>query len=73
MRNFLSILCKDFFLATLSRNEQGHSHPPIQLSLQPVSLGIKQPGLEADHSPLTTAEFKNAWNYTSSIARAFLV
>jgi hypothetical protein len=27
--------------------------------------GVKRPGLEADHSPPSSAEVKNAWNYTS--------
>jgi hypothetical protein len=29
-----------------------------------LSLGVKWPGREADHSPLSSAEVKNAWNYT---------
>jgi hypothetical protein len=28
-------------------------------------LGVKRPGREADHSPLPSAEVKNAWSYTS--------
>jgi hypothetical protein len=28
-------------------------------------LGVKQPGREADHSPSSSAEVKNAWSYTS--------
>jgi len=31
-----------------------------------LSLGIKRPGREADHSPPSSAEDKNAWSYTSS-------
>jgi hypothetical protein len=27
---------------------------------------VNQPGLEADHSPPSTAEVKNAWRYISS-------
>jgi hypothetical protein len=30
------------------------------------SLGIKQPGLEADHSPPTSADVKKTWIYTST-------
>jgi hypothetical protein len=29
------------------------------------SLGAKRPGREADHSPPSSAEVKNAWKYTS--------
>jgi hypothetical protein len=31
-----------------------------------LSLGIKRPGREADHSPPYSAEVKNAWIYISS-------
>jgi hypothetical protein len=30
-----------------------------------LSLGVKWPGREADHSPPSSAEVKNAWSYTS--------
>jgi hypothetical protein len=30
-----------------------------------LSLGVKRPGREADNSPPSTAEVKNAWRYTS--------
>jgi hypothetical protein len=28
---------------------------------------VKRPGHEADHSPLSSAEVKNAWRYTSTL------
>jgi hypothetical protein len=31
-----------------------------------LSLGVKQMGHEADHSPLSGAEFKIDWSYTST-------
>jgi len=31
-----------------------------------LSLGVKRPGREAGHSPLYSAEVKNAWRYTST-------
>jgi hypothetical protein len=31
-----------------------------------LSLGVKRPGSEAGHSPPSSAEFKNAWSYTST-------
>jgi hypothetical protein len=31
-----------------------------------LSLGVKRPGREADHSPPSSAEVKNAWSYTST-------
>jgi len=36
------------------------------------SLGVMQPGREADHSPPSTAEIKNAWSYTSTLQYAFM-
>jgi hypothetical protein len=34
--------------------------------------GVKQPGCEADHSPPSNAEVKNAWSYTSNPQHAFV-
>jgi hypothetical protein len=31
-----------------------------------LSLGVKRPKREADHSPKSSAEAKNAWSYTST-------
>jgi hypothetical protein len=31
-----------------------------------LSLGIKRARREADHSPPSSAEFENAWSYTST-------
>jgi len=30
-----------------------------------LSVGVKRPGREADHSPTSSAKVKNAWCYTS--------
>jgi hypothetical protein len=34
---------------------------------------VKWPGREADHSPPSSAEVKNAWSYTSTPQYAFMV
>jgi hypothetical protein len=34
--------------------------------------GVKRPGREADHSPPSSAEVKNAWSYTSTPQYAFM-
>jgi hypothetical protein len=39
---------------------------PIQWVPGALSLEIKRPGREADHSPPSSAEVKNAWSYTSA-------
>jgi len=52
-----------FLLTTAS---QTGSQPPIEWVPEALSLWIKRPGPEADHSPPTSAEIKNAWSYTST-------
>jgi hypothetical protein len=32
-----------------------------------LSLGIKRPRREADHSPTSSVKVKNAWSYTSTL------
>jgi hypothetical protein len=49
---------KNFLFSTLSRLAIGSIQPPIQWVLGAFSLGIKRTGLEADHSPPTSAEVK---------------
>jgi hypothetical protein len=38
-----------------------------------LSLGVKPPVCEADHSSPSNAEVKNAWNYTSTPPYVFMV
>jgi hypothetical protein len=49
----------------LLRNVQTTSgaHP---VDTEPLSLGVKRPGREGDHSPPSTAEVKKEWSYTST-------
>jgi hypothetical protein len=44
----------------------GPTQPPIQGLTGALSLGVKRPGLQVDHSPPSSAEIKNAWSYTST-------
>jgi hypothetical protein len=44
---------------TASRPALGPTQPPIQWVKRALSLGIKWPGREADHSPPCSAEVKN--------------
>jgi hypothetical protein len=42
-------------------------HPAsYPMGTRDFSLGVKRPGREADHSPSSSAEVKNAWNYIST-------
>jgi hypothetical protein len=55
-----------FLFTTLSRPAPGPTQPPIQWVSGALSLGVKQPRREVYHSPPSSAEVKNAWNYTST-------
>jgi hypothetical protein len=39
---------------------------PIQWVPGALSLGVKRPVRETDHSPPSSAEVKNAWSYTAT-------
>jgi hypothetical protein len=49
---------------TVSRTALGLTQPPIQCVQEALSLGVKQPAREAEDSPPSSAEVKNAWSYT---------
>jgi len=50
----------------------GPIQPAIQWVPGTLFLGVKWPGREADHSPRTNAEVKNAWKYASTPQHAFM-
>jgi hypothetical protein len=45
----------------------------MQMDIRGSSPEIERPGLEADHSPPTSAEAKNTWIYTSTPPYVFTV
>jgi hypothetical protein len=47
-----------FLFTTASRTVLEPTQPPIQLVPGALSLGVKRPGREADHSPPSSAEVK---------------
>jgi hypothetical protein len=47
------------FFSTASRSTLGPTQPPVQWVPGALSLGVKRPGLEADHSPPSSTKFKN--------------
>jgi hypothetical protein len=55
-----------FLFTTASSPALGPIQAPIQWVPGALSLGIKWPGRETDHSPPSGAEVKNAWSYTST-------
>jgi hypothetical protein len=54
-----------FLFTTASRPARGSTQPPIQWVPGALSLGLKRPWREADHSPPSNTEIKNPWSYTS--------
>jgi hypothetical protein len=44
----------------------GPTQPQMQWVPGALSPGVKRPGREADHSPPSSTEVKNAWGYTST-------
>jgi hypothetical protein len=56
----------NFSLHHRVQNGSAPPHPPIQRVLGALSLGVKRPGTEADHSLPSSAQVKNAWSYTST-------
>jgi hypothetical protein len=55
-----------FLFTTASRTALRPTQPPIQRVPGALSLGVKRPGRETDHSPPSSAEVRNAWSYTST-------
>jgi hypothetical protein len=61
-----------FLFTTASITALGPTQPPIQWVPGALNLGEKRPGREADHSPPSSAEVKNAWSYTSTPQYVFM-
>jgi hypothetical protein len=57
---------------TVSRTALGPTHFPIQWIPGALSLGVKQPAREPDHSLPPSAEVKHAWSYTSAPSYVFM-
>jgi hypothetical protein len=55
-----------FLFTTVSRPALGPIKPPIHWVPGALSVGVKRPGREGDHSPPSSTEVKNVWSYTSS-------
>jgi hypothetical protein len=54
-----------FLLTNASRPALGPTQPPIQWVPRALSMGVKRPEREYDHSPPSIADIKNSWSYTS--------
>jgi hypothetical protein len=47
-----------FLFTTASKPALGPAQPPVRWVTGTLSLGVKRPGRDADHSPLSSAEVK---------------
>jgi hypothetical protein len=56
----------NFLFTTATRMALGPTQRPIQWVAWALSLGVKRPGREANHSSPSSAEVKKAWIYTST-------
>jgi hypothetical protein len=61
-----------FLFTTASRTALGPTQPPIEWVPGALSLEVKRPGREADHSPQSSAEVTNAWSFTSTPRYVFV-
>jgi hypothetical protein len=55
-----------YLFATTSRLALGPTQHPNQCVPGTLSLGVKRPKHKGSQSPLSSAEIKNAWSYTST-------
>jgi hypothetical protein len=60
-----------FLFITASRTALRPTQPPIQWVPGALSLGVKWPGREADHSNVVPMS-KNVWSYTSTSQYVFM-
>jgi hypothetical protein len=68
-----NLLLPGIFLFTIaSRPALGLTQPPTQQVPGALSLEVRRWGREADHSPPSSAEVKNACSYTSTPQHAFM-
>jgi hypothetical protein len=50
----------NFSLHYRVQNGSGPTQPPMRWALEALSVGVKRPGREANHSPPSSSEVKNA-------------
>jgi len=55
-----------FLFTALSKLALGPTQPPRKWVAGAPSPVVNRPGCKSDHSPLSSAEFKKTWIYTST-------
>jgi len=61
-----------FFISTVSKLALGPTQPAVHWVTRTLSLQVKQQGHDTDYSPPSSAEFNNAWSYTSTPSYAVM-
>jgi len=61
-----------FLFTAVPRLALVSTQPPIQWVPGALSPGVKQLKHEAEHLPISSAEVKNAWSYTSTPPYTFM-
>jgi hypothetical protein len=49
------------------------NQPPNECVRKSLSLKVKLPEREADHSPISSADGKNEWSYTATIVYVLMM
>jgi len=62
-----------FHFVTEFRPALGLTQPCFHWVVGPLTLGVKRPRGEADHSLPSSAEVNNVWSYTSTPQYVFIV
>jgi hypothetical protein len=65
---FTSVCCIPSFHLIMRTSQQQLEFFLLTIVPRPVLGSTKRPGRETDHSPLSSAEIKNVWSYTSTTA-----
>jgi hypothetical protein len=66
MKVVCSNIIEHFSLHHRVQNGSGAYPASYPMGTGDFSLGINRPGREADHSPPSSTDVKNAWSYTPS-------
>jgi hypothetical protein len=70
---WVQILVYSRIFSTSSRMALESTQPPIQWEPEALSPGLKRSGLEAGHSPRTSAEIKKTWVYPPTPPYVFML
>jgi len=62
---------RDFYLCHHVQTGSGVHLASYPMGSRGSYTGVRRPGRETDHSPISSAEIKNGWSYASTTPYAF--